>query len=368
MVGALTITMVGRGTAQDRKEPLFRQDLQFLGYKFKYGNEQLVNSTDLAFLSEDLLLVSVRELTREELHYKVLPSGVALYDNPSGASTSPNSLSTVSLFSVANKKMTRSARFPIRKIDHAVWPGTIGSFLMLSSYGLQRCTIDFVCTEPRSTDGPLYVSPKGTRAAIGGSQFTEQHLVDTESLAIVESFPPRSPKVTPGDVGYLLEESKTVVRMPGQQDVNLGLVGSSTFPETRFLNDDKVIGIKMHSVADGTAAGVGVDGTVLYQIPVKDAWRGHTHLIACSCGSRFAVTELYYTRLNSLVNFFDIGDTRGYNRARIRAFDVASGRQLFELSWDPREYRGENILPAFSPSGRRLALVRKGQLQVYEIP
>lgn len=360
--------MAGRGTTQDRKEPLFRQDLQALGYKFKYGNEQLVNSTDLAFLSEDLLLVSIRELTREELHYTVLPSGVAMYDNPSGASTSPMSLSTLFLFNVADKKAMRSAKLPVRKVDRAIWPGKIGSFLMLSSFGLQRCTTDFVCTEPRSTDGPLYVSPKGTRAVIGGSQFTEQHMVDTESLAIVESFPARAPKVIPGDVGYLLEESKTVVRMPGQQDVNLGVVGSYTFPETRFLNDDKVIGIKIRRTAEGTAAVGNADGTMLYEIPVKDGWRGHTHLIACSCGSRFAVTELYYTRLNSLVNFFDIWDTRGYNRARIRAFDAASGSQLFELSWDPREYRGESILPAFSPSGRRLALVRKGQLQAYEIP
>jgi len=359
---------VGWAGAQDRNKPLFKQDLQSLGYKFKYGNEQLVNSTDLAFLSEDLLLVSVRELTREELHYTVLPSGVAMYDNPSGASTSPTSLSTLFLFNVTDTKAMRSAKLPVRKIDRSIWPGTTGNFLMLSGYGLQRCSSDFVCTKPHPTDGPLYVSPTGNTSVVGGSQFTEQQLVDSESLATVKSFPPRQPKIIPGNVGFVLEDQKAVIRMPGSQDVDPGLVGSHTFPETRFVTTNTVIGVKMHSIAEGTAAVVNVDGTMLYEIPVKDAWRGHTHFIPCASGSRFAITELYYTRVNSMVNFFDIGDTRAYNRARIRVFDVASGKQVFELSWDPRGYRGENILPALSPSGRRLALIRKGELRIFQIP
>jgi hypothetical protein len=364
----VTLATVRAASAQSGHELLFRQDLQSLGYSFKYGNDRVINFSDLAFLSEDMLLVSVRERTSEELHYRVLPSGGAMYDNPSGASTPPTQLSTLQIFDVRQRQLIRSAQLPVQKRDGAVWPGPIGSFLMLSSYGLQRCSADFECTAPLPTDGPLYVSPRGTRAVIGGFQFTQQQLVDTASFRVIETFRPKEPKITPGDTGLLLEESAGQVRMPGQPDIEPGFTTSSVFPKNRFLDDDKVIGITMKSLAQGTATAIRVDGTVLYQIAVNDAWRGHADFVPCISGSRFVVMEVYYTRWNSIVNFFDIGDTREYNRLRIRVFDVATGKKVFKLEWDPRGYWGERILPALSPSGHRLAVVRRGELQVYEIP
>jgi hypothetical protein len=105
-----------------------------------------------------------------------------------------------------------------------------------------------------------------------------------------------------------------------------------------------------------------------YQIDVKEAWRGNTQFFTSASGLRFGIAELYRTGLNNIVNFFDIADSRPYNRTRVRIFDVGSGKQVFESQWDPQCCRGEEILPALSPDGHRLALIRKGELQIYGIP
>jgi hypothetical protein len=256
-------------------------------------------------------------------------------------------------------------------MDGAVQATANGHFLMLSSYGLHLCSAELSELKfgtPRRTDGPVRVSPQGNRAIVGGFQFTEQRLIDAGSLSDLETFKPRTPEVVPGDAGLLLvRDQHTLVRMPSGKDLDLGLA-EGVFPTSRFLDRDKVVGIRMLSISTGKATVLKVDGTVLYQIDVEEAWRRQTHFIPCASGLRFAVVELYFTRLNSLINFFDIGDTRAYNRVRVRVFDVATGKQRLELQWDPRGYRGEDILPALSPSGHRLAIVHKGRVQVYEIP
>jgi hypothetical protein len=65
----------------------------------------------------------------------------------------------------------------------------------------------------------------------------------------------------------------------------------------------------------------------------------------------------------------DFGDENGaYNLARVRVFDVASGRELFDLKWNPGHNLSFEAKPALSPDGHRIAVVMKGQLRVYEIP
>lgn len=368
---AVVVSTPLSGLAQ-KAQPVFEADLASYGYRFQYTkNDHFQNFTDVAFLSDDLVLVSVKELSLDELHPQLLPSGTVMYENPMGASTAPTSLSTLLLFSLAQKKLVGSQKLPVRKTNGAVQAVANGKFLMLSSHGLHLCTADLTelrCGPPRPTDGPVYVSPRGTKAVIGGFQFTEQQLLDVGSLTVLEAFRPRAPKIIPGDEGWLEEDREVVVRIPGQKDLALDLASSHTFPQTRFLDQDKVVGVKMLSIGKGKATVVKVDGTVLYQIDVEEAWRGHASFVGCTSGLRFSIWELYYTRLNRTLNFFDIGDHRAYNRERVRVFETATGKQILELDWDPREYRGEDILPALSASGRRLAVVKKGRLQVYEVP
>jgi hypothetical protein len=139
----ISLALVIPSVAQTNGKPIFEQDLQSYGYKFQHGKgDPIQNFTDLAFLSDDLVLVSVKELSLDELHPKVLPSGTLMYDNPMGARTSPTSLSTLLLFSLGRKKLARSAKLPVRKTLGAVQATRNNQFLMLSSYGLQVCTAE----------------------------------------------------------------------------------------------------------------------------------------------------------------------------------------------------------------------------------
>jgi len=371
IAAAVLLLMIGKDSiATEKKSQLtFRQNLEAYGFSLHYRSQDDImrSFVDLAFLSNDLLLVSEKEIHMGELHPRVLPGGTLAYDNPTAAHTSPDSLSPLLLFSVGQKKLVRSAKFPVQKREGTVQATQRNKFLMLSSHGLQLCSAELQCGPPTPADGHFFVSPRGSKALIAEPRFGEQRLVSTDTLAVLERYKPRAPAVIPGDSGVLLtNHTTTAVRMPGKLDVDLGLSVNPFHPEFRFLNDDKVIGIRMNGTK-GRAAIVKVDGSPLYDIAVEDALRGNTRFFTSASGERFGIAELYYTRINSIINFFDINDSRAYNRKRIRVFDVGTGKQVFELQWDPRGYRGESILPALSADGRRLAVVRAGELQVYEL-
>jgi hypothetical protein len=357
--------------AQAKNQVIFRQDLGTFGFKYQYGRNDQVSSifTDLAFLSEDLLLVSVKVRTADDVKVTILPSGVRMYDNPAGGNVPPTSLSTLLLFSVEQKKLVRSARLPVRKADETVQAGPPDHFFMLGSYGLQLCSAEFACSAPRPAYGPMSVSPRGTRVIVGGYNGSDRQLLTADKLALLETFGRKGPDVIPGDGGVLLHRYPiTAVRMDDGKEVELGFQSRTVFPEARFLDQDTVIGLKMPNISDGLATVAKVDGSILFQVPVKEAWRGNTRFIPSASGSRFCIAELRHAGLNAFVNFFDITSDQPYGRREIRVFEVASGKQVFELHWDPRSHQGENALPALSPRGHRLALLRKGELLVYEIP
>jgi hypothetical protein len=372
----LELTCVAFSHAQKKSEVTFKQDLQSLGYKFRSEKNDKVEwvSTDLVFLSEDLLLVSIKEVPGE------------------------TPLSNLLLFSVSQKKLLRSTSLPIRKMDGSVVAGPNGSFFLLTIWGLHSCSADLVCGAPWPTEGPVLVSPRRTRVIAGGYRFSAQTLLDADAFLRAYAHAPQdskhlglnlelvgphiawvAPKVSvlaifkgsrkedlraiPGDVGVMVEKfPHTVVQMPGQQEVDLGFtgveVGTSGSSVARFLDRDKVIGIK-----ERKAVVAKVDGTKLYEIPVS---KWDVRFIPSASGLRFCVHELKYTGLTAIVDFGD--ESGAYTQSRVRVFDLASGRQFFELKWNPWPYRGWDIDPALSPSGHRLALVRKGELLVYELP
>ena len=51
-----------------------------------------------------------------------------------------------------------------------------------------------------------------------------------------------------------------------------------------------------------------------------------------------------------------------------RIFDTHSGKEIFHFEWDPRPYLGDLVAPALSPSGHKLAVMRSGYLEVFELP
>lgn len=363
---ALIALAQASSSAEDHSRLAFRQDLSSYGYKFHYAkNDGIYYSfTDLAFLSDDLLLLSVREAHMQESLRKILQRGSPMYVNPKLTQTSDDSLSSLLLFSVEQKKLVRRENFPGHKIERTVRAAGVGRFIMLSSNGLQLCSADFHCGPTFQTEGPFYVSPRGGRI-VTGSHFTEQELLDSDTFSVLRRFPPESPKAVPGDSGVLLEDSAAKLEMPDEAPFLLYLRGAFAFPQTRFLDERTVVGVRMRGMKDAEAITIRVDGTELYHIQLKDGWR--TQFFGSVSGLRFGIAEQYQTRLNAMIHFPDMGEEPP-NRNRIRVFDLASGKQVFETEWNPGDYRGSDILPALSPDGHYLALVRKGELRVYKIP
>jgi len=129
-----------------------------------------------------------------------------------------------------------------------------------------------------------------------------------------------------------------------------------------FLNDEKVVDLR-----EGAAVVMTLDGVVLYKIPVREAYR-NASLVSSTSGARFLLNEFAFTHLNSFISFMDDKASRPRNLKRIRVFDVASRKTLFENHWNPNRYEDSDDLPSLSPDGHRVALVRDGVLEVYEIP
>jgi hypothetical protein len=372
---ALIALALDSSRAEEDSRLLFRQDLSTFGYSFHRAKDDgiVYSFTDLAFLSDDLLLLSVREAQMQGALPKVHRGGTLKYDNQMQAQTSADSASTLLLFNVEQKKLVRAEKLPVRKLQGSVQAAGIGRFLILVSNGLQLCSLDFHCGPAWPIEYPFYVSPRGTRIVTGGFQFdgenskfkfTQQQLLDTSTFSLLQTFPPRRPKIVPGDTGLLLEDSGAKLQMPGQDPFLLDLYGSYMSPEVRFLDDRTVIGIRIAGTNHAKAVAVRVDGKELYDIQMKGE---SANFFTSVSGTRFGMIEMYSTRLTTALHVLD-WEGSPLNRIKVRVFQIASGKQVFETDWGPGDYRGADILPALSPDGHRLALVRKGELQVYELP
>jgi hypothetical protein len=86
---------------------------------------------------------------------------------------------------------------------------------------------------------------------------------------------------------------------------------------------------------------------------------------ASADATRVITSELSYTGWNKIVNILDIDQSRPENLWRIAVTEARSGKVLLSLHWNPKTHL---VSPALSPSGTRLAVVRKGALEVYDVP
>lgn len=86
---------------------------------------------------------------------------------------------------------------------------------------------------------------------------------------------------------------------------------------------------------------------------------------ASADGARIITSELSYTGWNKMVNILDIDQGRPQNLWRITVIEAKSGKILLSLHWNPKTHL---VSPALSPSGNKLAVVRKGVLEVYDVP
>lgn len=331
------------GCANGHLSPTFRLDLRPWGFATN-ATDVAANYTDINFLSNDLLLVNTatqREFARE------FPSEIP---------------SMFRLFDVSNRTVVKRANFAVEKQPRSVRATTDGGFVILNLSGVHACSIDLSCGATFSTSGPLLVSPGGTRLLVGGNGQSEEKVLDSKTLQEIDHFGWDS-HVQIGDP-LLLVDGDQVVNRAGEKPLQTFF---STDADAQFLNQDTIAGFADRMNEPTKVVVRKLDGTILYEITLEAEWYG-TRLITSTSGHRFCVDERGYSRwsLPHLLGYG--GGPVHYNFERVRVFETASGKQLFDLKWDPRPYTGELVTPTLSPNGDRIGIVRHGLVEVFRLP
>jgi hypothetical protein len=328
--------------------PTFRADLLPYGFIMEAPGEIAANYSDIAFLSDDLVLATVNN--------RVFA--------PVGRTDSDDPVSKLLLFEISGKRLLKVFDARLEKHADSVKSAQAGRFALLNESGLRLCSPDFDCGPPHPTKGPLRVSPSGARIVVGGAGQTEQKLLDGATLTELARFAPDH-SVVPcdGALLFITKDRSVYVRPLGKPDRLLPFADVDFYPGVRCLNQSSIAGFE----SDKSLAVVSMDGPVLFRVPVRARW-GMPEILASASGDRFCFHEKGYTAWNSFVNFLDIDHGRPVNFETVAVMSTDSGTQLFELGWDPRPYIGTPVTPALSPDGHRLAIIRHGILEVYQVP
>jgi hypothetical protein len=350
LLGIAPFIYLEKRTQQASPEPFFKQDLTPYGFPTEGYGQTIQNYTDVVFLTDNLVLVSVntRTLGSVELINTDVP------------------LSKLVLFDLPTKAVVKTTDFAVEKGHDSVKSLIDGRFALLNETGVNFCSQMLECQKAIDSANPLFVSPRGTRIAVGGNGQTPQRVLETNSLKELGEFAWKAARVIPGDNGMLLaRDDKLYVQTSDSSERQLPFRDPySSWPHERFLNDKIVAGF----ISENSLGVARLDGTILYQKPVKQFWGSLNEILPTVPGTVFCFHEAGHTKLNSVINFLDIEDTRPYNTETITVFETESGRTVFRSEWDPRPYVGRLGSPAFSPDGHELAVMHGSYLEVYRIP
>ncbi len=86
---------------------------------------------------------------------------------------------------------------------------------------------------------------------------------------------------------------------------------------------------------------------------------------ASTNGARTVTSELGSTIWNRIMHPLDIDEPSPPNFRRITVYDNRSGKTVLSLHYNPKNH---SVGPALSPNGTKLAIVREGVLEVYDLP
>jgi hypothetical protein len=343
----LAVALFAGGCANRGPSPAFRQDLRKWGFATD-ATDVAANYTDINFLTDDLLLVNTAT-QREFPPVESLPDQIA---------------SKLLLFNLLTGNLVKTATFPVDKSSQSVRATQNGQFVVLNLSGVHACSVDLSCSTTFSTSGPLLVSPGGTRLLVGGYGRSEERVLDSKTLRELSHFASRLGRpVQIGDHLLLIDGDQVVDESTGKPCQSF----FATDADAQFLNDDTLAGYANRMNGPSKVVVRRLSGTIVYQIALDSEWQD-TRLITSTSGRRFCVDERGYTRwsLPHLLGYG--GGSVHYNFERVRVFDTDSGRELFDLEWDPRPYTGGLVAPALSPNGHHIGIVRHGSLEVFNVP
>ncbi len=142
----------------------------------------------------------------------------------------------------------------------------------------------------------------------------------------------------------------------------LGTVASGCDPEDRFLSENEIAIEACNDGGDQRVVAMTTDNRTLWiaQAPENQVWPQFT---VAANGSRFAWTTLDTAKsLSSLVPM----SSETVEEQSVTVFDAATGNIPLVSPLSPIFDVGGNV--AISPSGRRVALIDDGAIQVFDLP
>jgi hypothetical protein len=142
----------------------------------------------------------------------------------------------------------------------------------------------------------------------------------------------------------------------------LGSVDSACDPDDEFLSQDEILITGCNSQGARKLVAMTTEGKTLWisQAPETEMW---PHLTVAPDGSRLAWTTLDTSRTVSPFAPMDSDDVKEQS---VTVFDAATGDIALVSPLSPILDAGGNV--AISPSGRRVALLNAGAIQVFDLP
>lgn len=142
----------------------------------------------------------------------------------------------------------------------------------------------------------------------------------------------------------------------------LGRINSRCMPDVDFISRREVLAATCDSSGGGGLVAITTEGHILWEdsdsaLPVWPL------LVYSTGGLRFARESLFVTHTVDAISPLDPGDIKGQ---RIEVFDSATGKVALKVVANPVLDGGGNV--AISPSGRRVAIVTDGDIQIFELP
>lgn len=142
----------------------------------------------------------------------------------------------------------------------------------------------------------------------------------------------------------------------------LGTVKSTCMPELNFISEDELLTTACADMGNEALVAMATGGQKLWidLVPDRQVW---PVLVRSLNGQRIARESLYVS--HSITAYAPLGDDE-IKGQWLQVFDAGTGRVAFETSVSPVFDAGGNV--ALSPSGRRVAAINGGAIQVFELP
>ncbi len=382
---------------QPSLQPAFAIPLASLGFTVP-GNSYLLRKQSLVsldFLNEDRLLFTFH-----------MASGLMARGEDDSAGTSPQQIQA-EVLALPGGKIESRATWTVPDRSRYVWMLNDGQFLLRTPEGLDQgdsqlqmepslrfpgrllwiqldpnqqflMTNSLVSASEAQGQGDSSAAANESPAAKGEAQKDGNVLVvrtmkrDTGEVMHVSRVPwTHQTDDWPMNAGGYVErlqdkDGQWVLKYNSHSGKNWLMAGvdSTCSQKYSFLSDDQLLATTCDSEGGFSLRGVTAEGTVLWK--QKLAWNTMWPLVVVSSnGSRAARVTLVLKRTidHYQKQLVGIEDLQGQ---MVRVFDAGDGKTVLEAPLTPIFDNGGNV--AISPSGKRVAIVSGGSIQVFQLP